>query len=173
MMKTSLLPNLLQRRHAWRLDILKKNSAMKKLLLVLMLLASAPGFAQDKKPMPATIAMEPAHKVVIQLATGDTVVHKQLMKQLNNVLTGLPGSKVEVICHGPGLQMLMTEKTLVAEGVKKFAQKGVTFNACEFSMKDKNIDRSELLSDAGTVPYAIVELVKRQEQGWSYIKAGY
>jgi intracellular sulfur oxidation DsrE/DsrF family protein len=30
-----------------------------------------------------------------------------------------------------------------------------------------------LLPSAGTVPAAILEIVMKQEQGWSYIKAGF
>jgi intracellular sulfur oxidation DsrE/DsrF family protein len=48
----------------------------------------------------------------------------------------------------------------------------VVFNACEFSIKERKVDRSKIISVSGFVPAGIVEIVSRQEQGWSYIKAG-
>lgn len=113
------------------------------------------------------------HKIIFQMASGDTLVHKQLMKQLNNILAVAPSTKMEVVCHGPGLDMLITDKTIIADKVKKLIAAGVVFNACEFSMKDKNIVRNQILAEAGTVPAGILEIVARQEQGWSYIKSGF
>ena len=39
-------------------------------------------------------------------------------------------------------------------------------------MKQKKIVRSQLLPFVSTVPMAIAEIVVKQEQGWSYLKAG-
>ena len=59
------------------------------------------------------------HKIVFQLQSSDTTVHKALMKQLNNILTNFPNTKIEVVCHGPGLNMLVTDKTIVADKIEK------------------------------------------------------
>lgn len=114
----------------------------------------------------------PEHKIIFQLTSGDTTSHKQLMKQFNNILSVSPTTKIEVVCHGPGLDMLVTGKTIVESKIKLLADKGVVFNACEFSIKERKEDRSKIISSAGFVPAGIVEIVSKQEQGWSYIKAG-
>lgn len=118
-------------------------------------------------------AIAPPHRIIFQLVSGDTLAHKQLMKQLNNILTVAPGTQMEVVCHGPGLEMLVIDKTIVADKIKKLTQSGVVFNACEFSMKERNVEKSRILSEAGLVPAGIIEIVTRQEQGWSYIKSGF
>ncbi len=114
-----------------------------------------------------------SHKIIFQLNTSDTLAHKSLMKQLGNILTVSPTTQLEVVCHGPGLEILLISKSIVKAKIEGFVKKGVAFKACEFSMKERKVDRSELLPVASTVPAGIIEIVTKQEQGWSYIKAGF
>ncbi len=115
---------------------------------------------------------KPEHKIVFQLTTGDTTAHKQLIKQFNNILSVSPSTKIEVVCHGAGLDMLISDKTIVEDKIKLLSEKGVVFNACEFSIKERKVDRTKIIQVAGFVPAGIIEIVSKQEQGWSYIKAG-
>jgi intracellular sulfur oxidation DsrE/DsrF family protein len=116
--------------------------------------------------------VKPEHKIIFQLTTGDTTAHKQLMKQFNNILSVSPTTKIEVVCHGAGLDMLVSGKTIVEDKIALLIEKGVVFNACEFSIKERKVDRSQIISKAVFVPAGIIEIVSKQEQGWSYIKAG-
>jgi hypothetical protein len=113
------------------------------------------------------------HKIIFQLVTADTMAHKALMKQLNNILSVSPNTQMEVVCHGPGLEMLTSNKSIVASKIHALNDRGVKFFACEFSMKERNIDKSQIIPDAGFVQAGIVYIVQRQEEGWSYIKAGF
>ncbi len=131
--------------------------------------------AQESKSAPkhSTAILAPTHRIVFQMVTGDTLAHKQLVKQISNIITVSPKTEIEVVCHGPGLQMLLSNKSVVADKISQLASARVSFNACEFSMKEKNITAEELIPSAGRVPYGILELVTKQEEGWSYIKAGF
>lgn len=144
-------------------------------LIVLIFSMSMNLYGQDKKTVqnPANAIITPAHRIVFQLVSGDTLAHKQLMKQLNNIKSVAPTTQMEVVCHGPGLDMLVAEKTMVADKIKKLTESGVVFNACEFSMTERKVEKSALIKEAGLVPAGIIEIVTRQEQGWSYIKAGF
>ncbi len=113
------------------------------------------------------------HRVVFQLTTDDTVVHKGLLRQLNNVLTAAPGATLEVVCHGPGINFLMKDKTIVHEKIQEMKSRGVQFAACENTLKEKNISKDQIIAEAFFVPSALVEIVTKQEAGWSYIKAGF
>ncbi|MCF8423013.1 MAG: DsrE family protein [Bacteroidia bacterium] len=115
---------------------------------------------------------KPEHKIIFQLTSGDSTAHKQLIKQFNNILSVSPTTKIEVVCHGLGLDMLVSGKTIVEDKIKILSEKGVVFNACEFSIKERKVDRSKIISSAGFVPAGIIAIVSKQEQGWSYIKAG-
>ena len=116
---------------------------------------------------------ESVHKIVFQLTTNDTLAHKSLMKQLNNITSVAPTTKIEVVCHGPGLDMLVTGKTIVQEKIKQLKAIGVDFIACEFSIKERNVPLEKIIPEAGFVKAGIIEIVTKQEQGWSYIKSGF
>lgn len=121
----------------------------------------------------AVQAQTAEHKIVFQLSVNDTMAHKALMKQLGNILTFAPSTKIEIVCHGPGMEMLMINKSIVIDKIASFKNKGVVFNACEFSMKERNISKSVIIPSATYVPAGIIEIVSKQEQGWSYIKSGF
>ena len=113
------------------------------------------------------------HRVVFQLTSEDTLVHKSLMKQLKNILTAAPDTKIEVVCHGPGINMLVIDKTFVHDKIQQMKTKGVLFMACENTLKERNISKDKIISEAFFVPSALVEIITKQEEGWSYIKSGF
>ncbi len=112
------------------------------------------------------------HKIVFQMTSNDTLSHKALMKQLGNLLTLSPGSQLEVVCHGPGLNMLVERSSVVSKKVSDYSAKGVVFMACQFSMNERKVVPEDLHVKAQIIPGGIIEIVEKQEQGWSYIKAG-
>ncbi len=112
------------------------------------------------------------YKIVMQLTSGDTAVHRGLIKQINNVLNAAPKSRIEVVCHNNGLSFLISAKTFQAEAIKKLNVKGVTFVACENTMHSQKVKREELVPEAGTVPAGVIEIVKKQGKKWAYLKAG-
>jgi intracellular sulfur oxidation DsrE/DsrF family protein len=77
------------------------------------------------------------------------------------------------VCHGPGLDILQTDKTIVAKKIKEYSEKGVQFYACEFAMKERKVTKENILPTAGFVKSGVVEIVKKQAEGWIYIKAGF
>lgn len=52
-------------------------------------------------------------------------------------------------------------------------KKGVEFVAGEFSMSERNVPKENIIAEAGFVKGGIIEIVTRQEEGWSYIKSGF
>jgi intracellular sulfur oxidation DsrE/DsrF family protein len=130
---------------------------------LMLLLISGSVIAQETK----------SHRIIFQVANNDTTAQAQLMKQLTNLQKVSPGIQLEVVCHGPGLELLISDKSYVPEKVAEQSKKGVDFVACEFTMLQKNIDKSRLISGIRSVPAAIIEIAEKQEQGWSYIKSGF
>ena len=113
------------------------------------------------------------HRIVFQLSTNDTLAHKALMKQIKNITSVAPDTKIEVVCHGPGLEILVIGKTTVQEKIALFTDKGIDFLACEFSMSERNVSKEKIIPQAKYVKAGIIEIVSKQEQGWSYIKSGF
>ena len=115
-----------------------------------------------------------SHKIVMQLTSNDTLVHKGLLKQLNNLKEGWGDSvAIEVVCHGPGIEFLIKDKSRNTSQINKMIDKNVRFVACENTLKAKKIDKSQLMSNLDFVVMGIAEIVVKQELGWSYIKAGF
>jgi intracellular sulfur oxidation DsrE/DsrF family protein len=71
------------------------------------------------------------------------------------------------------MDMLMSDRSIVADKVKHLRERGIVFLACENTIKEKQLDRGKVLPDAGYVQAGIIHIVERQEDGWSYIKAGF
>jgi uncharacterized protein len=138
---------------------------MKKILILLAFLSSTYVFAQTDNGE--------KHKIVFQFVSGDTLSQHGLVNNLKNLREGWPKASVEVVFHGNGIFMVMGEKTKYAKELQDFAEKkDIKLVVCENTMKQKKIIRSQLLPFVSTVPMAIAEIVVKQEQGWSYLKAG-
>lgn len=113
------------------------------------------------------------HLIVMQLTSADTMVHKGLIKQLNNLKTGWGDTvNIEVVCHGPGIELLMSSKSRFNQQINQLQQKGIDFVACENTMLEKKINKTEILPNMIFVRMGIGEIILKQEQGWHYIKAG-
>lgn len=151
---------------------------MKKVIAAFMLLAATVTvYAQNEKDVSSreevNTGQKTVHKIVFQITTDDSLAQKALMKQLNNVLTLAPDAKLEVVCHGPGLTMLVAAKTRLQEKIALLKKRGVEFVACEFSMKERDVTKDQVIPEAGFVKGGIIEIVTKQEEGWSYIKSGF
>jgi uncharacterized protein len=113
------------------------------------------------------------YKIIFQLTTADTMAQKALMKQLANIKKEEPDTKLEVVCHGPGLDMLVTSKSIVQSSIKQLTEKGIQFVACEFSMNERKVEKSMIISEAGFVKGGILEIAAKDKEGWLYIKSGF
>lgn len=143
---------------------MNKVLALSLAILLSSLFASAQQATAEKMP----------HKVVIQLSSSDTLVWKGLMNNIKNLRAGLEDSvAIEVVVHGPGIGLLMKEKTTQADRINYFKSKGVTFMACENTLLERKIPKESIIPEAGFVKSAVVEIMLKQEQGWTYIKSGF
>jgi uncharacterized protein len=141
-------------------------------LFVALLMTSHVLSAQSSKKGQAKT--QKVHKIVFQMVSKDTADHNALVRQLYNIQKLAPGTKLEVVCHGPGMNFIHKEKSLVLDKLKDLSNTvKVDFVGCEFTMQQKNIKREQLLDECRTVPGGILEIVERQEKGWTYIKSGY
>lgn len=138
---------------------------MCKKLLFIAILCSAAFLSQAQKA---------SYKIVFDLVSVDTADQSTVLRQLNNVLKEAPGAELELVCHGQAVFMLVAEKAFFENRMKELQAKGkVSFKVCANSMKRAGVDKSQLLPLAEVVPVAILELASKQQEGWSYIKAGH
>lgn len=130
--------------------------------------------AQTVTPSGQTTELPIKHRIVMHMSSADTLVWKGLMNNIKHLREGWGDSvAIEVVVHGPGIGMLIMNKTTQREKIGQFSKLGVKFVACENTIRERKIDKSTILPDAGFVPMGVGEIVLKQEQGWSYIKVGF
>lgn len=137
------------------------------LLFLILFMGSKLAYSQA-----APEASNQKYKIIFQLASGDTSVHRSTIKQLYNALAAAPKSTLELVCHNAGISFLQSSKTTVADKIQELKNMGVVFAACENTLRDRKIDKKEIVPQAIFVPSAVIELAAKQKKGWAYIKAG-
>ena len=111
-------------------------------------------------------------KAVWELPTGDTATQAGVYRQVNNVLNAAPDTKIEIVFHGNAVYALLNDTGYYKQEILKLHQRGVLFAVCNNSLKKRNIDPARVITHAFVVPSAFVELIRKQQEGWSYIKGG-
>jgi len=135
---------------------------MKKVATVLLLfLCTQQLFAQGES------------RVIFQVQSSDSLVYRSIMSQIGNLKKELPNTAIEILCHGPGIDFLRIEKSSYAKRIQALGFNDISMVACEFTMSQRKIKKSDIVPFASTVPYGIVELVRKQQEGWIYLKAGF
>jgi len=113
------------------------------------------------------------HKIVMQFTDSDSLSQASVVGQVKNIRTAWPNAEIEVVCHGPGLDLLISKTSKVSAQVAEWSSKGVVFAACGNTMKRKNLTKEDLLKSSTQVPSAMIELTLKQENGWAYVKGGH
>lgn len=132
----------------------------KQLLLVSVLIFGLFGFAQEKK-----------HRVVWDLSSTDTTSQAAVFRQINNARNEIPDLEIEVVFHGQAVLAMMKDSSQFTDRIKLAKAKGVTLAVCNNSLRRLKIDPAQIKSEGTIVPSAVAELIKKQTDGWSYLKA--
>jgi intracellular sulfur oxidation DsrE/DsrF family protein len=120
------------------------------------------------------LAQPKQHKIVFDFTKSDTASFSTMVRHAKNLMLLTGNARLEIVCHGPGLDLLIKEKTTVQKEIEELDTKyNVVFAACAATMKRRGIEKAQLLTSAIIVPAAILEISSKQQEGWSYIKEGY
>ena len=84
-------------------------------------------------------------------------------------------AKITVVTHANGVDMLMVDAkaengTEYAPLVSALKARGVRFEICEITLKNRNLKREQFVLDAEFTPSGVVRIAKLQKQGAAYIK---
>lgn len=110
-------------------------------------------------------------RVVIQVSEEGDKAWNFALNIANNVRAGFPknGVVIELVAFGPGLGMVLFG-TPVGNRLKEATEAGIQFSACENTMQRLGKKKEDLYPGIGTVPSGGVEIVKKQDAGWAYIR---
>jgi len=114
------------------------------------------------------------YKVVFDLTSGDTLSQQTAIRWVNEIIKAEPTAQVEVVMFGKGLPLAVKDKSAVANDVISLAtNKNVAFKVCAIALANQKIDKSQLLTGVQIVPDGIYEIVRKQQEGWGYIKVAH
>lgn len=135
-------------------------AAFAALILVLGLATSA-----TAQPVPQR------NRVVIQVSDGDAAKWNLALNNARNLQTDLgPGNvEIEVVAYGPGIGMLKLDSP-VGSRIGEAKDAGVKIMACENTMKAQKLERADMLNGIGYVGAGVVEIMQRQQEGWTYLR---
>lgn len=110
-------------------------------------------------------------RVVFQVSDGDAAKWGLALNNASNVQQELGADKVEVeiVAYGPGIGMLKAD-SVAANRITDAVHGGVRVVACENTMKAQKLVKSDMNGSVGFVPAGVVEIMKRQAEGWAYIR---
>ncbi|HXZ50567.1 MAG TPA: DsrE family protein [Burkholderiales bacterium] len=142
---------------------------MKQVLAALVLLAGLAGMAASPSAL-AEGKMAMSH-IVMQVSDGDPMKWQLALNNAENVQEALGKDKVkvEIVAYGPGLNMLKADSK-VAAGVNAALDRNVQVSACGVTMKKMNVTKDDLIGGVTVVPGGVIEIMKRQSEGWSYVR---
>lgn len=111
------------------------------------------------------------HRLVMSISNPGKGRQQLVLNNAVNVLQafGMDKIRLEIVAFGPGLKMLLKHNKH-AKQIQALKADGVEFAACHNTMMKMHVTKAMLNPAATVVPGGIVELVRREEQGWSYVK---
>jgi intracellular sulfur oxidation DsrE/DsrF family protein len=116
-------------------------------------------------------AATPKNRVVMQVSDGDPAKWNLALNNARNLQADLGAANVEIeiVAYGPGLGMLKRDSA-VATRVDEALSSGVKVVACENTMRAQKLTQPDMLASIGYVGAGVVEIMQRQQQGWSYLR---
>jgi intracellular sulfur oxidation DsrE/DsrF family protein len=124
-----------------------------------------PAFAQQKKKSAAR------QRVIFQVSDNDPAKWGLALNNARNVQEDLGKDtvQIEIVAYGPGLEMLKAESK-VADRLAGALDENVGLIACENTMTNTNVTKDDMYSGIAYVKAGVTHLMKRQQQGWAYIR---
>jgi len=99
------------------------------------------------------------------------------LRNIRNHLDTAPDTKIIVVTHAEGVDMLMEgakeekSKTEYAPLVSALKARGVRFEICEITLKNRNLKKDQFILDADYTPSGVVRIAQLQaREHYAYIK---
>lgn len=135
---------------------------MRRILLAICLVLAVTGMVQ---------AQDTPYRVVFDLTSNDSLNQRAVMRWIKEITQSNPEAQIEVVMYGKGFELVMPERSAYIHDVENATKmSNVAFKVCEIALKNNNVSKSALLTNVGTVPDGIYEVISKQHQGWGYIK---
>ncbi len=125
-------------------------------------------------PLISRAQSQPAAKnrALFQVTDNDPARWNMILNNMINLREGVGGEGVEIelVAYGPGINMLKADspvKARIADALKS----GSKVDACQNTMHGMKLVPADMLPEIGYVPSGVVEVMRKQQQGWAYIRS--
>jgi intracellular sulfur oxidation DsrE/DsrF family protein len=97
------------------------------------------------------------------------------LRNVRNHLDVDPTAKITVVTHAFGVDFLMEgmkdrNENAFAATVSGLVARGVRFEVCEFTLRNRNLKKEQFIQEAEFTPSGVARIAKLQKQGAAYIK---
>jgi intracellular sulfur oxidation DsrE/DsrF family protein len=98
------------------------------------------------------------------------------LRNIGNHLEVNPNARIIVVAHARGVDFMMKD-VKDANGAKyedlveQLARRGVQFDVCEITLRNRKLSREQFISYSTFVPSGVAEITRLQQQdGYAYLK---
>jgi intracellular sulfur oxidation DsrE/DsrF family protein len=124
--------------------------------------------------LPAAVRAQSSmrNRALFQVTDNDPARWNLILNNLGALKEGVgsEGAEIELVAYGPGVNMLKADSP-VKHRIADALRAGVTINACQNTMNGMKLTPADMLPEIGYVPSGVVEVMKKQQQGWAYIRS--
>lgn len=119
----------------------------------------------------ADTVSEKKEKVVFQVSDADAKKWNLTLNNAKNVQAAIGPDKteIEIVAYGPGIGMLAADSA-VGSRIGEALASGVKVVACQNTMNAMKLKPEDMLKGIGYVEAGVVELMKKQQEGYAYIR---
>jgi uncharacterized protein len=112
------------------------------------------------------------YQAIFEMSAGEAPRLEAVIRNIDNLKIALGPENVEVaiVFHGPAILTLTKNKSTLAQTWERLAKSGVAVLGCANSLKMRDIPRDSLLPFVKVVDSAVAELVRKQHDGWAYLR---
>jgi intracellular sulfur oxidation DsrE/DsrF family protein len=112
------------------------------------------------------------NRALFQVTDNDPARWTLILNNMQNLREGVGGEPVEIelVAYGPGINMLKSDSS-VKQRIAEALKSGVKVNACQNTMNGMKLTAPDMLPEIGYVPSGVVEVMRKQQQGWAYIRS--
>ena len=122
-------------------------------------------------PFGAQAQQAAKQKVIFQVSDADPAKWNLALNNARNVQAELGKENVliEIVAYGPGLAMLKADSKVEAR-LAQALDDNVGLIACENTMFNTKTTKADMYSGISYVTAGVTHLMKRQREGWAYIR---
>ncbi len=110
-------------------------------------------------------------RVIFQVSDADPAKWNLALNNARNAQAelGKDNVQIEIVAYGPGLGMLKAD-SLVEARLAQALGDSIALHACENTMTNTKTTKADMYSGISYVTSGVTHLMKRQREGWAYIR---